>query len=114
RLGAVRQAAEMSVACSELARETGCPVLADGAVARFETLLTQALFDLEAGRDLKRGQWEMLGKALTSAVNNRTRVEELRRSFEEAKRTAAQAAEAAARDGGDATTVVDRVKEILG
>ena len=41
RLAAVNTAAEMSYACGELARQTGTPVMADGAVARFETLLSQ-------------------------------------------------------------------------
>ena len=114
RIEAVRQAAEMSYACGELARQTGVPVLTDGAMARFETLLSQALFDMEAGGKLEREQWDMLGKALTNAVNNRSRLEELRRTFDDAKRAAAEAADRAAREGGDAKTVVDRVKEILG
>lgn len=114
RIDAVRDAAEMSLACAELARETGQVVLSDGALARFETLLAQALFKVESGGQLKREQWDMLGKALTSAVSNRTRLEELRRGFEESKRAAATAAEDAAKQGADASTVVDRVKEILG
>jgi hypothetical protein len=114
RVEAVRQAAEMSYACAELARQTGTPVLADGAVGRFETLLSQALFAMEAGGALDKEQWDVMGKALTSAVTNRARVEEVRQAFEEAKRRAAHAAEAAAKDGADGTTVVDRVKEILG
>jgi hypothetical protein len=117
RLDSVRQAAEMSMTCGELARQlgpSGNPVLAEGAVTRFETLLSQALFDLDAGGKLGREEWDMLGKALTNAVSNRTKLEELRRAFEDAKRHAAEAAEAAANEGADGMTVVDRVKEILG
>jgi hypothetical protein len=114
RLAVVKQSAEMSYACGELTRQTGSPVLSDGAVARFETLLSQALFDLEMGGKLKREEWDMLGRALTNAVSNRTKLEELRHTFEEAKRAAAGAAESAAREGADGRTVVERVKEILG
>ena len=114
RLEAVQQAAEMSYACAQLARQAPDSSLADGAVTRFETLLSQALFDMEEGGQVDRGQWDTLGKALTNAVSNRARIEELRRSFDAAKRAAADAAEAAAKEGGDATTVVDRVKAILG
>ena len=107
RLDVVRQSAEMSYACGELARQTGTPVLSDGAVARFETLLSQALFDLEKGGKMSRQQWDMLGRALTSAVSNRTKLEELRHTVGGDRAKAAD-------EPGDGTTVVDRVKEILG
>lgn len=108
RVDAVREAAEISLACGELARQTGTQVLADGAMARFEMLLSQALFDIEAGGKLDRSQWEMLGKALTHAVSNRAKLEELRRSL-------AETAPAPAPDATpDTDTVVDRVKQILG
>jgi hypothetical protein len=108
RLEAVREAAEMSYVCAELARQTGKPVLADGAVTRFETLLAQALFKLNRGGDLNRGQWDMLGRALNSAVKNRKVVEELHGVLKR------QGAGSAAPEAGDGKTVVERVKEILG
>ena len=107
QLVGVRQAAEMSYVCGELARQTGAPVMADGAVARFETLLSQALFGLQEGKALDKTQWEMLGKALTNAVDTRTKVEALYRVFDRAKRDAAARGEApgAAAPESDGKTV---------
>jgi len=107
RLEAVQQSAEMSYACAELARQTGTQFLADGAVARFETLLSEALFGLKEGGKLDREQWDMLGRALTNAVKNRGKLEELRRTVGGDRGKAAD-------EPADGPTVVERVKEILG
>jgi hypothetical protein len=107
RLDTVQESAEMSYACAELARQTGTQFLADGAVARFETLLSQALFDLKEGGKLGREQWDMLGRALTTAVGNRAKLEELRSTVGGDRPKSAD-------EPTDGPTVVERVKEILG
>ena len=114
RVEAVAAAAEMSYACAQLTRQTGDPVLADGAVVRFETLLTEALFHFKHGKVLSGRQWDTFGRALNNMVNNRGRVEELREHVEEVKRRTADEAQKAADEGADGKTVVERVKEILG
>jgi hypothetical protein len=89
RLLSVRISAEMSLACSDLLRQVGVHRMSDAAVVRFETLLTQALFDLQEGKSLKREQWDVLGRALNNAVGNRVKVETLRLETEQAQQRAA-------------------------
>ena len=117
RLQAVWEAAEMSFACAEQARQAGTPVIAEGAVTRFETLLTQALFNMRSGQSVSQGQWETMGKALNVAVANRARVEEVRRALGEARHRATEAAAAgadAADSGATARETVERMRQILG
>ena len=114
RLDAIRDAAEMSAACADIAREVGGPLILDGAVTRFETLLTQALIGKRDGAGLDSAEWSMLGKALNEAGRGRGRVEDIRAAVDETKRRAADAAQRAADAGADGKTVVERVREILG
>jgi hypothetical protein len=86
--------------------------MSDAAVVRFETLLTQALFDLQEGRSLKREQWDVLGRALNTAVGNRVKVETLRLAADEAQRDAARTTKGGKRLDGVALS--DKVRRILG
>ena len=112
-LKAVRQSAEMSLACADLVRQVGPHRMSDAAVVRFETLLTEALFKCERGETLKKHHWETLGRALTTAVNNRSKVETIRLSDEAARRDAG-------RDGNprrkriDGVAISDKARRILG
>ena len=109
RLESVRVSAEMSLVCSDLLRQVGEHRMSDAAVVRFETLLTQALFDLRDRREMNQKKWETLGRALNNAVGNRVKVETLRLAVEAARRQAGKGARRI-----DGVALSDKVRRILG
>jgi hypothetical protein len=113
QLKAIRQSAEMSLACADLVRQVGPHRMSDAAVLRFETLLTEALFEQDRGGKLGKPQWDMLGRALTTAVTNRSKVETIRLSDEAAKREAGRDGNAR-RKRIDGVAIADKVRRILG
>jgi hypothetical protein len=113
KLQQVKTSAEMSLVCAELVRQVGAHRMSDAAVLRFETLLTEALFKRGQGEALAKPEWEMLGRALTTAVLNRSRVETVRMADEAAKREAGQDPRSN-RKRLDGVTISDKVRKILG
>jgi hypothetical protein len=113
KLATVRTSAEMSLVCAELVRQVGAHKMSDAAVLRFETLLTEALFKRSQGEALAKPEWEMLGRALTTAVLNRSRVETVRMADEAAKREAGQDGRPG-RKRVDGIAISDKVRKILG
>jgi hypothetical protein len=112
KLDAIRRSAEMSLVCADLVRQVGTARMSDAAVLRFETLLTEALFDLREGQDLDGDRWTTLGRALNHAVANRTKVEALRTAAAEADgATRSRRADSRRTDGA---ALSDKVRRILG
>jgi len=112
-LRAIRRSAEMSLACAELVRQVGANKMSDAAVLRFETLLTETLFKYGRGETLEKQQWETLGRALTTAVMNRSRVESVRLADEAARREAGQDGKTR-RKWVDGNALADKVRRRLG
>jgi len=113
KLQQVKTSAEMSLVCAELVRQVGAHKMSDAAVLRFETLLTETLFKRSQGETLKREEWEMLGRALTTAVLNRSRVETVRMADEAAKREAGQDGKSK-RKWVDGNALAEKVRRRLG
>jgi hypothetical protein len=112
KLDTIRNSAEMSLVCADLVRQVGTARMSDAAVLRFETLLTEALFDLREGQDLDGDRWTTMGRALNHAVTNRAKVEALRAAAAEAE--AASRSRRAGSRRTDGAALSDKVRRILG
>ena len=110
QLQEVRTSAEMSLVCADLVRQVGVNRMSDAAVLRFEALLTEQLFNkYQSGEKIDPKEWESLGRALTHAVTNRTKVETVRLAAEKAERGATKGAKRI-----DGVALSDKVRRILG
>ena len=115
KLETIRTSAEWSLACADLVRQVGVNRMSDAAVLRFEALLTEELFKIEQGGDSRgKVEWDTLGRALTNAVANRTRVETTRIAAEEAKRQAERDARGTKPRRLDGPALSEKVRRILG
>lgn len=113
-LEGVRQTARLASSITQLAREHGDAAMSDGMLTRFEQVMLEQLGQAQPGQVIPAKDLADLSKSVASAVGSRERFEAMRREFEQAKRRAADAADAAAKGGATGKEVVERVREILG
>jgi hypothetical protein len=112
-LEGVRRSAELARAFADVAREGGVESLGEASLARFQQLMTEKLLSLDASGDLPAKELLQLSMAMHSAAGTRQRIERIKAEFEQRRRQALAAAEAAAATGNP-QSVVDAIKQALG
>ncbi len=107
----VRQSIESSERFVAVAKEAGVAGMAEASLARFQQLMFETLVRMD---DVEPGELLKLSAALKTAVEGGRHIEKLREEVTTRQRTAIEAAEATAKNGGNADAAIAKMREILG
>lgn len=94
----------------DAAKESGGVAVADAAVMQ----LAQVVFEKVSAGDLSTNDVGQLSLAMQRMSLAKKRIEDVRTEYEERQKQAIEAGSKIAKEGGDARSVVDKVREVLG
>jgi hypothetical protein len=110
----VRESARVASEIVQITRVPGAAQLSEGMLAKMEQVILEQLVRLKERGRIHPKDLSELTKSVSQAVNTRETLEAIRREFEQEKRKAAEAGEAAVKSGATGKDVVVRMREILG
>jgi hypothetical protein len=115
-LNGVRQSAELARAFGDVAKEGGVAGLSEASLGRFQQLLMEKLFSMDADGEegLDSGELMKLSIALKGAVATKQQIEALKAEYAERQKNAIEQAQKVAAKGGDGSAVIDTIKQALG
>ncbi len=104
----------LAKAFMEAARESGGLAIPDAAVMQVSQMIFEAASSKAAGGDIDTKDLTQMSLALQRLMLAKARLEDVRGEFVSREKTALEEAQKIAAGGGDASSAVDKVRQILG
>jgi hypothetical protein len=114
-LKGIRASAEMARYFTAITREgSNASDIPEAALGRFNQLMMEKLFQMEAEGELDSGELMKLSIALKGAVATKQQIEEIKADAAKRQKEAVDAAEKVAKSGGGGAAVVAAIKRAMG